>query len=313
MQPPTAPVTPADIRGIWPPWLLAWDDNWQLDEKSSMANLERVIDARPHGLYTLDTATEFYTMEFDEWLDIARRFVKTCEAMKAPFPIGLGCTWTGMQGALKRVEAARDLGVSLVHLAPPYWLPLNEDGLVRFYAGVNAVAGHLRVIVYAPPHGKVTLTGELYARLAKEAPCIAGSKTIGSDWSLMMSPQGAPHCHYAHEQRLVAAAKAGASGNCSSLAGVSVRFMTEWWDMIERGDFEAAERRQQNVEAFYQAAVQPIRDAGIMAGAIDKALAQVGGAIGSRKLRPPYPSVPDDMYRKLENEAKKLLESRPTH
>src|SRR5690606_189046 len=108
------------------------------------------------------------------------------------------------------------------------------------------------------------------------------------------------HSHFSGEQNLVAAARHGASGSYSALAGISVRYLKEWWAMIDRGDWTAAEARHERVQRFYVQGVQPLRDRGIIAGAIDKAMAQIGGAVGSRLLRPPYPSTPDDMYAKME-------------
>jgi len=98
-------------RGIWPPLLMNWDERWNLDLHAFDANLARLVESGPHGLYTLDTASEFHTMEFDEWDFVARRFVAACRRLQPRLPIGLGCTWTHQAGALRRVAVARDLGV----------------------------------------------------------------------------------------------------------------------------------------------------------------------------------------------------------
>jgi hypothetical protein len=83
--------------------------------------------------------------------------------------------------------------------------------------------------------------------------------------------------------------------------------MKAWWSMIERGDWPAAERRQAPVIAFYNEAVVPMREAGIIAGAVDKSMAQIGGAHGTRLIRPPYPSAPERMFRRMERAARKYL------
>lgn len=290
-------IRPAEIRGIWMPLLIPWDREWRLDEASYDANLERLIAAGPAGLYTLDTASEFYTMEFDEWQAIARRFVKRCRAANVKFPIGLGCTWTHQEGALRRVREARDLGVEVIHLSPPYWLPLPREGLIRFYSEINACAGHLGVIIYAPNWGKIGLTAEFYRELVAAAPCIVGTKTDGGTAGLLQDRiAGERHSHFVGEQTLVASARVGATGCYSSVAGISLHYMKEWWAMMEEGRWSEAEARNERVQKFYAEAVQPLRDRGIIAGAIDKAMAEVGGAAGRRQLRPPYLSVPDDLY-----------------
>lgn len=299
-------IAPSKVRGIWPPLLLPWDRNWKLDWKLFDANLDRLIDGEPHGLYTLDTASEFFTLEFDDWRQVARRFVKRCA--RARFPIGLGCTWTNQEGALRRIREACDLGVQTIHLSTPYWLPLNEAGLCTFFEAVHKNAGHLGVVVYAPPHSKLQLTGPLYAKLADVAPCLIGTKAIGdAEVTKGLLAARRNHSHFVHESNLVARAREGVLGNYSSVAGVGLRFMKEWWRMIEERRWAEAERRQAAVNAFIEEGIVPLRQAGILAGAIDKSMAQIGGAFGTRLMRPPYPSAPEKLYRNLVRAARKHI------
>lgn len=287
--------------------MLPWDSQWRLDERSCDANLDALIASAPDGLYTLDTSSEFYTLEYDDWRSIAHRFVRRCRSANVRFPIGLGCTWTNQEAALRRVREARDLGVEVVHLSPPYWLPLPPEGMIRFYAAVNACAGHLGVIIYAPNWGKIGLTAGFYRALVEAAPCIIGTKSDRGEGLLDLRITGRRHSHFVHEQRLHDAVPAGAAGCYSALAGVSVRYVKEWLAMMEGGRCTEATVRNEHVQRFYAEAVQPLRDRGIIAGAIDKAMAQVGGASGSRQLRPPYLSVPDDLYAALELAARRHL------
>lgn len=77
--------------------------------------------------------------------------------------------------------------------------------------------------------------------------------------------------------------------------------------MMEEGRWEDAEARNERVQKFYAEAVQPLRDRGIIAGATDKAMAQVGGFAGNRQLRPPYLSVSDDLYAAMKEAAHRHL------
>lgn len=294
-------------RGIWPPLLMNWDERWNLDLHAFDANLARLVESGPHGLYTLDTASEFHTMEFEEWDFVARRFVASCRRIQPRLPLGLGCTWTHQAGALRRVAVARDLGVEIIHLSAPYWVPLDEDGLLAFLEAVQREAGHLGVVLYAPPWGKLPLTAALYTRAVEVAPCVIGSKTVGTDRDLLAAPsRAAGHSHFVHESNLVPGFAAGAAGNYSALAGISMPFMLDWWRLIERSDPRADVIRRR-VDAFYAEAVEPLRARGILAGAVDKAMAQIGGMVGSRRLRPPYPSCPDDLFENMRACAKRLL------
>lgn len=303
-------VQASDVRGIWLPMLLYWDDRWRLDSGVTDANLDRQLATGPHGIYTLDTASEFFTLEFHDWRFVAERFVARVRREAPQLPIGLGCTWTNMEGALARIRCARDLGVDVIHLAPPYWVPLNRDGLLAFFDAVNQVAGHLGVVIYIPAHGSMKLDATFYEQLVVRAPCVIGTKTDGGDTLLLAAPSDGPrHSHFAGEQKLADSVRHGAAGCYSSLAGIRPRLVKRWWDMLEQELWMEAQAVQNRVNRFYLQAVQPIRDRGILAGAIDKSLAQAGGALGGRLVRPPYQSVPADLYAGLKRAAEEFLDA----
>ncbi len=308
-----ARIAPAEVHGIWSVLLLYWHEDGSLDERAVEANLERTVAARPHGYYSLDTASEFYALEFERYRPLAERFVQRCRALDPKLPLGLGCTWTNQAGALQRIALARDLGVQTVHLSPPYWTPLNETGFLRFFAAVQEVAGDVGIVVYAPPWGRIDLTAELYRKLCAVAPCVIGTKASMEHPDLLDVPSPtARHSHFIGEPNLFEGMKRGASGAYSALSGLSLKFTKHWWQLMRDGKWTEAEAINQRVQRFYQEGVVPIRQRGILAGAIDKTMAELGGARGARRLLPPYESCPDDlrdgMRRAAQNHLPEALE-----
>lgn len=296
-------IEPAKVHGVWAVALLPWDADWQLDVASFHADLDHVIARKPDGFYTLDTASEFYTLEFADWLRVAQMFVSHCRAAGATMPLGLGCTWTNQAGALDRIRAARDLGVDTIHLSAPYWAPLDTDGLRNFYAAAQEAAGHLGIVIYAPPWTAINLDPALYRALRDVAPNIIGSKTVAQYPELFEMPGS----HFTGEPRLFEAYKLGATGTYSALAGISVSFVQHWISLMRDGDWDAASEINDRLQKFYAEGVVPCREAGVTNGANDKAMAQIGGAVGSRAMRPPYKTMPDDLYNNLEAAARKYL------
>lgn len=291
-----ARIAPADVFGIWSVMLLYWHEDGSLDERAVEVNLERTVAAGPHGYYSLDTASEFYALEFERYRPLAERFVQRCRALDPKLPLGLGCTWTNQAGALQRIALARDLGVQTVHLAPPYWTPLNEAGLLRFFSAVQEVAGEVGIVVYAPPWGRLDLTADLYRKLCGIAPCLIGTKAGLEHPGLLDEPAGkARHSHFVGESTMYEGVSRGASGVYSALSGLSLRFMRNWWQLMRDGKWTEAQAINQRVQRFYQEGVVPIRQRGILAGAIDKTMAELGGAQGVRRMLPPYESCPDDL------------------
>ena len=54
-------------RGIWAALPMCWDEKDRFDEASYRANVERICQARPHGVYTTGSTGEFYAIDFDEF------------------------------------------------------------------------------------------------------------------------------------------------------------------------------------------------------------------------------------------------------
>lgn len=141
------PPTEMRFHGFWPPILIETRPDGRLDLDVVTASTEHFIKAGVHGLYTADTASEFYTMEFDEWNELVTHFRSITRASR--IPVGVGCTWTNQAGVLKRIARARELSFDNIHLSQPYWIRLNEPSQRIYWQSVAEVAGDLPIFVYA--------------------------------------------------------------------------------------------------------------------------------------------------------------------
>lgn len=293
------------ISGIWPPLLLETGPDGRLDFEALTAAGRHFAAAGVHGIYTGDTASEFYTLEYEEWNDLATH-VRSL-ARDLGLRAGVGCTWTNQRGVLQRVARARELGFDNIHLSQPYWIKLNDAAQRTYWRAVAEVAGDLPIIVYAGSQGQFPLDGMLLRQLREYCPAIAGTKSSGFDAvatnSLLVH---APDlCHFVHEQVLCAWMALGAAGCFSNLVGLCPSLVLNWYERITCGDWPAAFAVQRRVNRFYEEGVVPIRRAGFV---IDKAMLRLGGVPGATlQQRPPYMPLPDDLYRSLEAAARRHL------
>lgn len=293
------------MRGIWPAVLVETGMNGRLDLRCLAAVCRRFARAQVHGLYTADTASEFYSMEFEEWNELVTEFRGITRELGVT--AGAGCTWTNQAGALRRVERAAELDFDNIHLSQPYWLKLNAPAQREFWRAVNERAGRLKIVVYAGSQGQFPLDGSVVGRLREYCPAIAGTKSPGFDAlatnsMLARCPELA---HFVGESVLAGWVALGAAGCPSSLAGLSPEFMVRWFQQMERGEWAQAFEIQQRVIRFYESGVVPARALGYV---VDKALAELGGIPGiSRKVRAPYTPLPDDLFAGLEAAARRYL------
>ncbi|MBL9215312.1 MAG: dihydrodipicolinate synthase family protein [Opitutaceae bacterium] len=297
--------TARKIHGFWPPLLLETQADGRLDLEAVTAGVRYLAAAGVPGLYTADTASEFYTLEFEEWNDLVTHFRAVVRA--TGLPAGAGCTWTNQAGALRRIARARELGFDNIHLSQPYWVRLNEPAQRTFWRAVAEVAGDLPIIVYSGSQGQLPLDGPLLRRLREYCPAIAGTKSPGFD---SVATNSMLHhcpdlCHMVHETVLASWVALGATGCFSNLVGLCPPLAARWFGLMDRGEWGEAFAIQRRVNSFYEEGLIPIRRAGFVA---DKAMLELGRVPGtSRRLRPPYTPVPDDLYRGLEAAAHRHL------
>jgi dihydrodipicolinate synthase/N-acetylneuraminate lyase len=293
------------LKGFWPPLLLEERADGRLDLDGIAAATRFLAAAGVPGVYTADTASEFYTLEFEEWDELATHFRAVTRDCR--LPAGIGCTWTNQAGALRRIARARELGYDHLHLSQPYWIALNEPAQRAYWRAVADVAGSLPIIVYAGSRGQFPLDGAVVRRLREQCPAIAGTKAAGFDAvatnSLVLAHPDL--AHFVHETMLCPWMALGAAGSFSNLVTLCPPLALRWFGLIERGEWAAAFAIQARVNRFYEDGVIPIRRAGFV---VDKAMAQLGGVPGAtRRQRAPYVAVPDELCRGLEAAALRHL------
>jgi dihydrodipicolinate synthase/N-acetylneuraminate lyase len=293
------------IHGLWPPLLLECDAAGRIDLAAIEAGTRHFAAAGVHGVYTADTASEFYTLEFEEWNELATHFRAVAHACK--LPAGIGCTWTNQAGALRRIARARELGYDHIHLSQPYWFKLNDAAQRTFWRAVAEVAGDLPIVVYTGSQGQLPLDGALLRHLRDHCPAIAGTKSAGFDSvatvSLLLACPDLSHL--VHETVLCAWVAQGAAGSFSNLVALCPALALRWFGLMAAGQWAEAFAIQVRVNCFYEEGLLPIRRAGYVADKAMFALGRVPGA--TRTLRPPYPAVPDDLFRGLEAAARRHL------
>ena len=297
--------TARKIHGFWPPLLLETRPDGRIDLEAITAGTRHFAAAGVHGVYTADTASEFYTLEYGEWDELATHFRGVARA--SGLPAGVGCTWTNQAGVLRRIARARALGYDNIHLSQPYWIKLNDGAQRTYWQAVGEVAGNLPIVVYSGSQGQFPLDGALLQRLRELCPAIAGTKAAGFDSvvtnSLLL--QCPDLSHFVHETVLCSWVPLGAAGCFSNLVALCPPLALRWFALMAAGEWTAAFEIQLRVNRFYEDGLIPIRRAGYVA---DKAVFELGRVPGAtRSQRPPYLAVPDDLFRGLEAAARRHL------
>ncbi len=165
------------LTGIVPPLVTPLTDPDTLDEAGFARLIAHVIAGGVHGLFILGSTGEAPSLDAG-----LRRIVidQGCAMAGGRAPVLVGVSDTSVRESIALAEHAAEAGASAVVLCPPYYFPLDQEDLFRFFQ-LFAEAVSLPVFVYnIPKFARTTISPEVAQRLA-EIPNIVGLKDSSGD------------------------------------------------------------------------------------------------------------------------------------
>lgn len=208
--------------------------------------VEHVIAGGVHGLLALGSTGE--TASLDE---PSRRAVleAVLEAARGRVPVLCGVAQSQLSAAVAEIDAAAAAGADGVLVAPPFYYPTDQAGVMAFYREI-ADRTELPVLLYnIPQFTKVVAEPATVATLAR-AGAIRGIKDSSRDFEyfegVCISTRDLPDFRIftGSDTMLVASLAMGGAGTICGAANVAPRLVVEVHDAYADGDVMAARRHQ---------------------------------------------------------------------
>ena len=293
------------VRGIWAGITLSWDEKYQFDEETYAANIQRMIDAKVHGIYTTGSTGEFYALEHDEFCRMVDVEVALCG--KAGMPLQIGCCSDATAKTIRLLEyAASKREVGAAQVVVPYWMELTDREVIQFFKDLYQACPDIPLVHYNIPRAKRFLHGSDYLRILEVAPSLIGVKYTfaGSHFGqlqndLRLTPQLS---YFVGEDLLASAMLLGARGSYSSLVATNPSFMLNMYRKAELGQWEAAINMQRRLALFGEQLECRLAewDEGGIDPVADKGLAVAAGCyLGHQRCRAPYIGWRDETVSRL--------------
>ena len=287
-------LTADRVRGIWAGVTLPWDESFALEEETYARNIERMIAADVHGIYTTGSTGEFYVLDFDEFTVMVDIVSDLCG--RGSMPLQIGCCSDATHKTVRLLEyAAGKKEVGAAQVTIPYWMELTDRELLQFFKDLNAACPDIPLVHYNIPRAKRFLHGDDYLRVLEVAPNLIGVKYTfaGSNFAalqtdMMKTPQLS---YFVAENMLVSAMMLGARGSYSSLVATDPAYMLDMYAKARAGQWDEAISMQQNAARFFDEAAAFVgeRGDGDIDPVFDKGLAVASGCVlGHQRCRPPY-------------------------
>ena len=264
-----------------------------VDEAGVVRLVEHVLAGGVHGLLPLGSTGE--TASLDE---VARRRVLAAviKAADGRVPVICGVAQSQLASARAEIEAAARLGADAALVAPPFYYPTDQAGVLDFYRHVAEQAA-IPVLVYnIPQFTKVVVEPGTVATLAREGT-IRGVKDSSRDFEyfegvcIATRDQPAFRVFTGSDTMLLASLAMGGAGTICGSANIAPHWVVRIFEEFQRGELDAARASQ---DQLYEL-VMAVR-AGVFPSAIKAALHMLG-------ICEPWPAPP---VRKLDG----ALESR---
>lgn len=257
-------------------------EDGSVDEAAVERLVEHVIAGGVHGLLPLGSTGE--TASLDE---TARRSMlrATVRAANGRVPVISGVAQSHLAAARAEVEAAANLGAEAALVAPPFYYPMDQAGVIAFYRRL-ASRSPLPVLLYnIPQFTKVVAEPATVALLAHEG-AIRGIKDSSRDFeyfeSVCIATRDMPafRIFTGSDTMLLASLTMGGAGTICGAGNVAPGWVVRIYDAYVRGDLAAARRHQDDLYRL----VAAVR-AGVFPSAIKAALRLQG-------ICEPWPAPP---------------------
>lgn len=235
----------------------------RVDEPALERLVDHVIGGGVHGLLALGSTGE--TASLDE---VARRTVLAAvvRAAGGRVPVICGVAQSHLAAARAEVVAAKTLGANAVLVAPPFYYPTDQPGVLAFYRELRERAD-LPVMLYnIPQFTKVVAEPATVATLAREG-AIVGIKDSSRDFEYfegvcIATRDMAPFRIFTGSDTMLLASLAmGGAGTICGAGNVAPAMVVRIFNEYRGGDIEAAREAQDRlfeVVAAVRAGVFPL-------------------------------------------------------
>lgn len=243
-----------ELKGIIAPSPVFFNENGELDLERLSTHLSLLHSGGVDGVLILGSTGEFFHLRPEERIAVAER---AAEAVNGKMKLLVGTGDLRTSDAIAYTKHAKQIGADAAVIISPFYWPLQERHLYRYYADI-AEAVEIPILLYNyPSMTGVHLSPELVRRLALEYPHVVGIKeTIDSpthirDVICAVLPERPDFAVFAGADELVLYNLiVGGAGSIASSWNFAFGSGTALHKAFAAGDMETAKREQKRLSVL---------------------------------------------------------------
>ena len=245
----------------------------EVDQAGAARLLGHVLEGGVHGVLALGSTGETASLDKKARRALLEAVVRAADGR---VPVLCGVAQTQLSVVREEIEAAAGLGADAALVAPPFYYPTDQEGVLAFYRQV-ADGASLPILVYnIPQFTKVHIEPATVATLARDG-AIHGIKDSSRDFeyfeAVRIATRDLPafRVFTGSDTMLLASLAVGGHGTICGAGNIAPRLVLGIYDAHGRGDLDAARRSQNELYNL----VMAVRD-GVFPLAIKSALHMLG-------------------------------------
>jgi 4-hydroxy-tetrahydrodipicolinate synthase len=224
------------------------DDGKNVSEERLRALVNRCIELGVHGVVPCGTTGEFVNLTIEE----RKRVIDVViDEVNGRVSVVAGTGASGTDQAVEMTRYAKDAGADAALIVTPFYLKPKDRGIYEHY---NTIASEveLPIILYNIPQCTgVPLTWQMVEDLA-QIPNIVGLKDSSGQLGYMLAVlekvRDKIRVLCGHDEVVVAALAAGASGTILASANVMPDVWVEIYNHVQKGELQKARELQYKVQ-----------------------------------------------------------------
>lgn len=242
------------LRGIVPPVVTPLAERDRLDRAALARLIERMIEGGVAGLFVLGTTGEAPALDYRLRYELVEA---AAEIIAGRVPLLMGVTDPSLTESLDLAKHSAGCGAAAIVAAPPYYFPLQQRDLVRYFA-LLAEESPLPLFLYnMPACAKMEISLETTAACTRLAN-VCGVKDSGGnlehfkqllrlreqrpDWTFLIGPE-----HLLAESVLL-----GGDGGVNGGANLHPQLFVDWFAAAESRDMQRIESLRAQVQLLGQ-------------------------------------------------------------
>jgi 2-dehydro-3-deoxy-D-pentonate aldolase len=233
------------IQGIVPPLVTPLQSADSLDVAGLERLIQRLLDAKVHGLFVLGTTGEGPSLS----TKIQRELVERSCKLAGSTPVYVGITDTSLVESVALAVCAADLGARAVVAAPPFYFPAGQTELHHWFTLLADQVPIPLLLYNMPSCVKLDIEHETLSSLLQHRNIVGLKDSSGdmnylrraieigrqrTDWPVLVGP----------EALLIEAMSAGAVGGVTGGANLCPKLFTQLFNAIQSGQRSAIDELQ---------------------------------------------------------------------